>query len=170
VRRWTLAECSKRMLYTFTCPSCSSHTMLSTPRDTTTVYQMGHTIAVGQPMLRVQRRKLPDGSEPPRATRVRNDETQRVASSWRIQSLMKGTRHPQALYLSPDWQVSFTPLRVGWHRAIQVLPPGITWEIRLKPPGPDLTVMALAPVWSYGEPLDLAGSHPQMVTQAPLRS
>jgi hypothetical protein len=29
---------------------------------------------------------------------------------------------------------------------------------------------ALAPVWSYGEALALASSHPQMVTQAPLRS
>jgi hypothetical protein len=29
---------------------------------------------------------------------------------------------------------------------------------------------ALAPIWSYGEALALDGSHPQMVTQAPLRS
>jgi hypothetical protein len=30
------------------------------------------------------------------------------------------------------------PLRVGWHLAIWVFPPGITWERHLKPPGLDL--------------------------------
>jgi hypothetical protein len=42
------------------------------------------------------------------------------ASSWHIRSPIKGTRHLQASYLSPDQEVSFTPLRVGWHRAVQV--------------------------------------------------
>jgi hypothetical protein len=37
VRPWTLPECSKRMLYMFTDPSCSSHTTPYTSRDTTTV-------------------------------------------------------------------------------------------------------------------------------------
>jgi hypothetical protein len=42
----------------------------------------------------------------------------------------------------------------------------------MKPPGPDLTGLrgALAHVWSYGEALALADSHPRTVTQAPLRS
>jgi hypothetical protein len=51
-----------------------------------------------------------------RATRSRDEVTQRVANNWRIQSPIKGTRHPQALYLSPDQEISFTPLHVGWHR------------------------------------------------------
>jgi hypothetical protein len=50
-----------------------------------------------------------------------------------------GTRHPQALYLSLDHEVSFMPLRVGWHLDVRVLPIGITRERRMKPPGPDLT-------------------------------
>jgi hypothetical protein len=43
-------------------------------------------------------------------------------------------------------------------------------ERRVKPPDPDLTRGALAPVWSYGEAPALTGSHPRTVTQAPLRS
>jgi hypothetical protein len=70
---------------------------------------------------------------------VRDEETQRVASSWHIRSPIKGIQHPQALYLSLDWEVSFTPLRVGWHRAVRFFPLGITQERRLKPPGLDLT-------------------------------
>jgi hypothetical protein len=77
---------------------------------------------------------------------------------------IKGTQHPQALYLSPRREVSFLPLRVGWHLAIRVFLIGITWESHLKPPGPDLIGGALAPVWSYAEESTLAGSHPQTVT------
>jgi hypothetical protein len=51
----TLAECSKRVLYMSTRPSCYSHTMPSTPRDTATIFKMGHMIVVGLPMLRVRR-------------------------------------------------------------------------------------------------------------------
>jgi hypothetical protein len=72
--------------------------------------------------------------------------------------------------MNPDYEVSFTPLCVGWHRAVRVLLLGITRERRLKPPGPDLIGGGSAPVWSYGETLALATSHPHMVTQAPLRS
>jgi hypothetical protein len=53
------------------------------------------------------------GSELPRATRARDEVTQRVASSWHIRGPIEGTRHPQASYLSPDWEVSFMPLCVG---------------------------------------------------------
>jgi hypothetical protein len=52
------------------------------------------------------------------------------------------------------------PLCVGWHRAVWAFLPGITREKRLKPPGPNLAEGALAHVWSYGEALVLAGSHP----------
>jgi hypothetical protein len=64
------------------------------------------------------------------------------------------------------------PLHVGWHQAIWVFPPRITQERLLNAPGLDLTGGggALASVWSYGEALALAGSHPRTVTQAPLRS
>jgi hypothetical protein len=132
VRPWTLVECSKRALYMFTCQSCSSHTTPSTSKDTATISKMGHMIVVGLPMLRVRRRNLQVGSEPPRETRVRDKATQRLTSSWRIHSPIKETWHPQVSYLSPDQEVSFMPLHV--------FPPGITQERGLKPPSPDLTM------------------------------
>jgi hypothetical protein len=56
------------------------------------------------------------------------------------------------------------PLSVGWHLAVCVLPIGITQERHIKPPGPDLPGgKASAPVWSYGEVLTLASSHPHTV-------
>jgi hypothetical protein len=66
------------------------------------------------------------GCYTPRAIKARDKATQRVASSWRIWSPIKGTHHPQASYMSLDREVSFTSLYVGWHRAVQVFPPGIT--------------------------------------------
>jgi hypothetical protein len=54
-------------------------------------------------------------SEVPRATRVRDEVTQGVASSSHIWSPMKGIRLSQASYMSLDWEVSFTSLRVGSH-------------------------------------------------------
>jgi hypothetical protein len=60
-----------------------------------------------------------DGSESPRATRARDEATQGVATSWHIQSPIEGTWHPQASYLSLDWEVSFVPLW-GWHQAVRV--------------------------------------------------
>jgi hypothetical protein len=88
--------------------------------DTTTVSKTGHMIVVGLSMLRVQRLNPPVESEPPSAPRARDEATQEVASSWRIQSPIEGTRHPQASYLSPDREVSFMPLHVGCHRVIWV--------------------------------------------------
>jgi hypothetical protein len=82
-----------------------------------------------------------------------------------------GTRHPQTLYLSLGHEVSFTPLRVGWHLDVRVLPIGITRERRMKPPGPDLTWGGgIRPCRSYGEALALADSHLCMVIQASLIS
>jgi hypothetical protein len=46
----------------------------------------------------------------------------------------------------------------------------IARERPVKPPGSNLIRGALAPIWSYGEALALAGSHPGMVIQALLRS
>jgi hypothetical protein len=109
----TIAECNKRALYTFRCPSGSSHTTPSTPKVMAFVSKMGHTIVMGLPMLRIQRQNPSVGSEPPRATRVRDEVTQRMPSNWRIRSPIRGTRHTQASCLSLDRQVSFTPLRVG---------------------------------------------------------
>jgi hypothetical protein len=59
----------------------SSCIMPSTSKDMATKSKMGHTITVGLSMLRVQRRNPPDGSEPPRTTRVRDEVTQGVATS-----------------------------------------------------------------------------------------
>jgi hypothetical protein len=80
---------------------------------------------------------------------VRDNATQRVASIWHIWGPIKESRHPQALYLSPTREVSFTPLRVGWHLAIQVFPPGITRERCLKPLGPDL-IRGRVRGWGWG--------------------
>jgi hypothetical protein len=52
----------------------------------------------------------------------------------------KGTRHRRDSYLRLDWEVSFTPLCVGWHLAVQDFTLGITWERCLKLPGLDLIV------------------------------
>jgi hypothetical protein len=138
-----------------------------TPRTTHQLQQHGirksypqraARLARGLPKHKVQRQNPLVGSELPR---VRDEATQRVASSWRIQGPIEGTRHPQASYMSPNWEVSLAPLRVGWHRAIRVFPLGITRERRLKPHGPDLVGGgALAPIWSYAEALALADSHP----------
>jgi hypothetical protein len=73
-----------------------------------------------------------------RANRVRDRVTQMVASNLHTRDPIEGTRHPQALYLCPGWEVSFMPLRVSWHIAIRIFSMGITRERRLKPPGPNL--------------------------------
>jgi hypothetical protein len=92
----------------FTRPSCSSHTMPSTPRDTATVSKMGYTIVIDLPMLRVRRQNPSIGSELSRTHRVRDEMTRGGQYLTHLEP-----HHPQALYLSPDWEVSFTPLRVG---------------------------------------------------------
>jgi hypothetical protein len=61
------------------------------------------------------------------------------------------------------------PLHVVWHLVIRVFPIGITRESRLKHIA-RICLGVLAPVWSYGEVLTLAGSHLCTVIQAPLRS
>jgi hypothetical protein len=61
------------------------------------------------------------------------------------------------------------PLRLGWHIAVLVLPIWITWKRRMKLPGLDLYRGASTLVWSYGEALAFAGSHPHTVIQTPLR-
>jgi hypothetical protein len=111
----------------------SSHDAPSTLWDTRTVSKMDPTIVKGATMLRVLRRNSLVGLESLRATRARDEVTQSVASIWPIWGPIEGIRHPQASYLSPNREVSFTPLRVGWHLAIRIFPPGITQERRLKP-------------------------------------
>jgi hypothetical protein len=71
---------------------------------------MGHTVIVALPMLRVRSRNPPDGSEPPRATRARDEVTQSVTLSWHNRSPIEGTWCPLASYLSLDQGVPFTPL------------------------------------------------------------
>jgi hypothetical protein len=73
-----------------------------------------------------------------RVNKARDDATQRVASSWNTWGPIEGSQHPQASYLSPGQEVSFTFLCVGWYLAIQVLPIRITQERHLKLPGLDL--------------------------------
>jgi hypothetical protein len=78
-------------------------------RDMTTVSKMGHTIIVGLPTLKVRRQNPPNGSEPPKANKARNEVTQGMATSWHFRSPIEGTQRPQASYLSLDREVSFTP-------------------------------------------------------------
>jgi hypothetical protein len=85
------------------------------------------------------------GLEPPRATRVRDEEKQRVANSWCTWCPVEGTQHPQASYLSPSREVSFMPLCVGWHLAVHGFSLGITWQSRLKPPDPNLIGLGNSP-------------------------
>jgi hypothetical protein len=80
-----------------------------------TVSEMSSTIAVGSAKaqgLKAKPTESGDRSELPRVTRARDEATQMVASSWRIQRPIEETRHTQASYLSPDREVFFMPLRV----------------------------------------------------------
>jgi hypothetical protein len=61
-----------------------------------------------------------------------------MASSSCIQSPIQGTQHPQALYLSLDWEVSFHAPQCGLAPSCPGFPPGITRETHLKPPGLEL--------------------------------
>jgi hypothetical protein len=75
---------------------------------------MGHTITVGLPMLRVQRRNPLDSSEPPRA---RDEVTHGVATSWHIHSPIEGTWCLQGVIC--ESQLGHVPL----HRIRQRLMP-----------------------------------------------
>jgi hypothetical protein len=79
-------------------------------RNTTTVSVMDPMIAVGSAKALGLKAKPIYGSELSRATRARDEATQRVANILVHPTPNRGTRHPQASYLSLDWEVSFTPL------------------------------------------------------------
>jgi hypothetical protein len=145
-RRAPANTLKRRSKHEFTRHPNSSHDTPSTSWDTTTISKMGPIIAEGPANLRVPRQNPPVRLKPLRATRVRDEATQRVASIWCIRGPTEGTWHPQASYLSPEWELSFTPLYVGWHLAVRVFPPGITRERRLKAPGLDLIAGVLAPI------------------------
>jgi hypothetical protein len=106
----TLGPCKikYRMLYMFTCPCCSSHTMPSTSKDMVVISKMGHTITVGLPMLRFKGETRQSGQshpeQPGRGTKRHKGGQQLAHSEPHV-----GARHPQALYLSSDLEVSFTP-------------------------------------------------------------
>jgi hypothetical protein len=75
-----------------------------------TISKMGPMIAVGSAKAQGLKEKPISGSEPTRATRARDEATQRVANIWRTRGPIEGTQCPQASYLSLDWKVSFVPL------------------------------------------------------------
>jgi hypothetical protein len=104
-------------------------------------FQNSPTIVVGLPKLRVLRRRL---EETKRGTKQHKGWSAAEAT----QDPIKGTQHPPTLYLCLGWEVSFTPLRMSWHRAIWVLAIGTTRECSVKPPGPDLYRMASVPIYS----------------------
>jgi hypothetical protein len=104
-------------LHMFTHHPNSSHDALATPWDMATISKIGPRNIVGLQQVRVLTQNPPVGSVPPRVNRAKDKVTQRVASSWCIRGPIEGTRHPQPFYLSPSREVSFMPLRVGWHLA-----------------------------------------------------
>jgi hypothetical protein len=116
-RQHAFAECSKGCCIHLYTPY-TSHIIHSKAWDTTTICKTVLAIAVGLLKLSVRRQNPPVRSAPLKANRVRDKTTQRVASSWYTQGPIEGSQHPQALYLSPDLEVSSTPLYVGWCLAI----------------------------------------------------
>jgi hypothetical protein len=74
------------------------------------VSKMGPAIAMGSMKVQGSKVKQVNGSEPPRAIGVRDEATQRVATSWHIRRPTDGTRRPQNLYLSLDREISIMPL------------------------------------------------------------
>jgi hypothetical protein len=71
---------------------------------------MGAVNVVGSAKARGLKAKPINESEPPRATRARDEAAQRMANILVHRCPIEGTRHPQALYLSLDQEVSFMPL------------------------------------------------------------
>jgi hypothetical protein len=107
----------KNDLYTST---DSSHNVPYTLREyDQAVSEMGPMIIMESVKAHGSKAKPINGSEPPRATRARDEATQRVATSWDIRSPIEGSRCSQASYLSLDWEISVTP-SVGWHLAVWV--------------------------------------------------
>jgi hypothetical protein len=78
------------------------------------------------------------GQRRPEQTEQRTKQYQQWPATGTFWDLIKDTQHPQALYLSPDREVSFTPHHVGWHLTVRVFLIGITRESCLKHPDQDL--------------------------------
>jgi hypothetical protein len=74
------------------------------------VSETGPTIVMGSAKAQGSKAKPVNESEPPRATRARDEATQRVPTSWHIRSPIEGTQCSQASYLSLDREISFMPL------------------------------------------------------------
>jgi hypothetical protein len=116
VRQRAFAECSKRCcIHLHTFPTPADHAL-----DSTRYGKPYSKWAPQLPKLRVRRQNPLVRSMPPRSNSVRDKVTQRVASSWHTRGPIEGTQHPQVLYLSPGWEVSFMPHHVDWHLAIRV--------------------------------------------------
>jgi hypothetical protein len=86
--------------------------------------------------LRDRRQNPLDGSKPPRGTRARDEATQRMASSWCIQSPIEVTQHSQA----SDLNMRFPSCPFMW---AGIEPSGFFTRIirdrRVKLPDPNLT-------------------------------
>jgi hypothetical protein len=91
----------------------SSYDAPSTLQDMATIYKMGPMIVVGSTKAQ--------GSKAKPTSRVRvaqSNQSEGQSNTMGGQQLVhptphQGTRHPQASYLSPDQEISFTLLRVG---------------------------------------------------------
>jgi hypothetical protein len=77
--------------------------------DMVNVSQMGLMIVVGLPKLRVLRQNLPVRSAPPRANKVREKETQRVANSWHFLRPHRGNPTSSSFVSESRQEVFFMP-------------------------------------------------------------
>jgi hypothetical protein len=124
----------------------------------------------GLPKLGVWRRNPSTGQSRPEQSERGMKRYKGWTTFWHTRCPIKGTRHPQASYLSPNREVLFTPLcgLASSHLGFLCRLPGkevrnhLAW-IWSGEGG------ALAPIWSNGEACALAGSHPRKVTQAPIK-
>jgi hypothetical protein len=119
------------------------------------LYKMGHMIVVGLPKLRLLRKNPSVGSAPPRANRTRDKATQRVVSSRHTRAssgFVSESRLEGFLHAPPCGLVSSClgfPVRDYPGKSLETTYPKFEWGEG-----------TLALVWSYGEALALAGSHP----------
>jgi hypothetical protein len=82
--------------------------------------EMGPMILTGLPKLRVLNQNPPVGSATPRANKVRDKATQRVASSWRYLGPHRGDS-ASSTFISESWLGGFLhALLVCWCQAIRV--------------------------------------------------
>jgi hypothetical protein len=126
-RQQAFAECSKRCVYVYTPPLLLAYHA---------IYSVGYSNCIQNEPHDCRWPAKTMGSKVKTVSRVSTAESkQMVTSNWHTRAPLRG---PDILkccwYLSPDRDVFFMPVRVGWHLAVRVFPPRITRESHVKPP------------------------------------